>query len=168
LDPTGRYLSSDEDVDRDDNGDPRHYLRRSRQDSFIPYGEGSEASRSDRLAIASLVRRYYVAAAAEDGARACAMLSPDIVAGLSEEPASSSAPTRQNACAMSMSRVLKAQHQLLMEDDVPTMVVIDVRVDRDVATATLGFRRMPVGSVRLRGEKGVWKMDSMLDERMLS
>jgi hypothetical protein len=81
MDPTHRYLATDEDADQDDNGDPRYYLKPSMQDTFIPPWEGAEASRSDRLAIASLVKRYYTAAAAEDGAHACTMLSADIPPG---------------------------------------------------------------------------------------
>jgi ketosteroid isomerase-like protein len=168
LDPTHRYLASDEDDDQDDDGDPRYYLKPSMQDTFVPPWEGARASRSDRLAIAALVKRYYTAAAAEDGAQACAMLSADIVAGLSEEPQSSSSPTRQSACAVALSRVYKTQHRLLEEDDVSTMVIADVRINHDVATAIVGFRSMPVGSLRLRRQKGAWKIDAILDDRMLS
>jgi ketosteroid isomerase-like protein len=138
------------------------------QDTFIPPWDGAEAGRSERLAIVSLVKRYYAAAAASDGAHACMMLSADIVAGLSEDPQSSSSPTRQRACTAALSRVYKMQHRLLAEDDVSTMVIVDVRINRDVATAIVGFRTMPVGSVRLLRKKGTWKIDAILDDRMLS
>jgi hypothetical protein len=164
----GGFLASDADADQDDAGKQSFYLKPSRHDSFVTEGEGPKATAADRRAVTTLVKRYYAAGAAEDGARACPMLSSALRAGLSETWGSTGRTGGGTGCTMALSLFFRQQRQLLEAADVATMVVVDVRVRDDRATALLGFRAIPVGSIHIEREHGVWRMDDLLHKALPS
>lgn len=159
---SGSYLASDEDNDSDDVGNRSFDLTPTIHDSFIAAGEGKRADPAERLTVTALVKRYYTAAAAEDGGEACKLLYSTIASGLAEGQAQSTQRAGAS-CAAALSRLFKQQHPSLVADDVPTMSVIEVRVKGEFATATLGFRAVPVAGIRLEREAGIWRMDALLD-----
>ena len=158
----GGYLAGDADADEDDKGNKRYNLEVSGNDTFVPASDGKEAGRTDKQRIATLIKRYYLAAAAGDGARGCALLDPALTKELAagqERPGE----VASKACAAAVSQIFRQQHQLLASDDVATMSVIEVRVKGDVAAALVGFRTMPVGRIHLKRDRGHWKVDALFD-----
>ncbi len=149
------YLASDADADTDDNGEKSSYLKPSSNDTYVSKNDPIEADPQDRRAIATLIERYYTAAAAADGARACPLLYSALLAGLDEGGAA--------GCAAALSSLFKQQHELLRQENVATMVVFDVRVKDGVARALVGFKTTPIGKFDIRREAGGWKIDSLLD-----
>jgi hypothetical protein len=157
----GSYLKSDGDRDNDDRSSPIETVEKS--DTLIPWTYGKEAGRADKRAITAFVKRYYAAAAAGDGARACSLLYSTLAAGLGE---GQDQPLPSRTCAAVVSLLFEQQRQRLAADDVATMTVVDVRIEGDDGIATLGFRTMPVGQFRVKRERGAWKVDALLDTGM--
>lgn len=155
---THTYLASDADSDRDDS-DRSYALEPSEHDSFVGSSLGAGATPPDRRAIARLLVRYYAAAAAGDGAAGCALLSRSLAGSMAIE----ANPSHSESCATALSRVFAQQHSLLAEDEVSTMSVVEVRVKGGEATALVGFRRMPVGIIRLLHEDGTWRLNALFD-----
>jgi hypothetical protein len=155
------YLASDGDNDIDDDGNKNYYLNPSHLDSFVSSAEGRRADPTERLAITRLLKRYYAAAAADNGPEACTLLDRPIVSGLDEGQTDSSQGD-DTSCAVMVSQLFKQQHASLVADDVPTMSVIGVRIKGAIATATLGFMTVPVAKIRLEREMNVWRLDALL------
>jgi ketosteroid isomerase-like protein len=150
----GGYLESDKDEDPDDEGPPL----KTREDNLMPLAYGKEAGQTDKQAITALVKRYYTAAAAGDGAEGCSLLYSTLATVLGE----GQSPPSQT-CAAAISQVFKQQHKQLAADEVATMVVVDVRVKGNLAVATVGFRTQPVGRISLKREQLTWKINTLID-----
>ena len=158
--PPGSYLKSDEDNDGDDGnqvGSP------DRTD--ILFATGKEADQVDKRAVTALIKRYYAAAAAGDGAEACPLLYSTLARGLAEGQGQSG-QSGGNACAAALSSLFEQQRQQLEADQVATMVVPDVRLTGSIGTATVGFRAVPVGHFFVKRERGVWKIDALFQTGM--
>jgi len=152
----GGYLKSDDDNDNDDAVHPR---RIERTDALTPQDYGSKASAADAREVSTLVKRYYMLAAAGRGDTACPLLYPTLAAGLSEGGSGSG----HAGCAAALDLLFKEQHGLLAGDEVATMTVVDVHVKGQLALATVGFRSKPVGTILLRRQGRGWKLDALLD-----
>jgi hypothetical protein len=159
----GGYLAGDLDKDRDDRGDKSYSLKPSDgEDTFVSANDGKKADPTVTRDVTALVKRYYAAAAAENSALACALLDPALATGLAEGEEQPGYEGRKT-CLYAVAPVLKQQHRLLAEDNVATMTVIEVRTTGEVGTAIVGFRTMPVGTIRVKRDHGVWKMDALID-----
>jgi hypothetical protein len=122
---------------------------------------GQAATAADRRAIAALVERYYAAAAAGDGARACELTHPLAQETLPEEYGQPPGPPYlhgANTCPSLLTRVFEHFHSQLT---VP-IEVTDARVSGDRAYALVGFRTLPAGFVKARRAGGVWRVDGLL------
>ena len=111
------------------------------------------------------VKRYYLAAAAEDGATACSLLTSALansVAGGVDRSASSAV----GGCGPSMSLLLRQQHRSLTAREPATMVVIGVYLKGDLGLALLGFRRIPESTILVEREARVWKIDALFDSEL--
>jgi len=155
---TRGYLQGDGDNETDDG-------IRSNDDAPFLDAFGKEARPGDRRTIVELVKRYYTAAAAGDGARACDLLAPSVATGLSARQ-SSSGQAVANTCAAVVSRLFESQHQRLQTDDVGTMVVVDARVKGNLGVAVLGFKTKPLSEILVKREAGAWKLDGLFDSVM--
>ncbi len=156
--PLGSYLKNDGDEDGDEKG------RKEDDDTAFLESYGRNAGQPDRQAVTSLVKRYYAAAAAANGAVACSLLSSALVSGLLE-----GSKTRQgagNACATVVSPLLAQQRERFAKDEVSTMTVIGVRVKHDIGLAVLGFRAEPVSQIVVKREGSAWKVDALFDSFM--
>lgn len=122
------------------------------------------ASPADRRAIEELVKRYFAAAAAGDGASACPLLVPSLATATGEQVANPGAG--QSRCAASLSHLYAQQHSHLAALQVPTMTVTGVHVDGAVGYVTLGFRQALESEVLVQRESGVWKLDALLDSKL--
>jgi hypothetical protein len=148
------YLSSasgDRDQDRDHNDDDEATLN-----------WGHPASAADERQSASLIRRYFAAAANEDGALGCRLLVPFIAESVAEQDGHSPA-LRGRTCPTVLTKLFSHYHRLLAEKSA-SLKVVSVRVEGDKAMAVLDFRSIPV--VRLMSERRIgrrWKLLPLLD-----
>lgn len=157
--PPGSYLKWDGDKPDDSGG------RRGNDDPPFLKAYGTPATSADRRAVSALVKRYYLAAAAEDGATACSLLTSALansVAGGVDRSASSAV----GGCGPSMSLLLRQQHRSLTAREPATMVVIGVYLKGDLGLALLGFRRIPESTILVEREARVWKIDALFDSEL--
>lgn len=141
--------------DRDNDGD-----HNNDDENVLAYGHAAGAI--DRRSSVALVTRYFAAAAAEDGATGCRLLTP-IIAGTVAETDGHSPGLRGKTCAVVLSKLFKLHHRLLAEKNA-TLKIIKVRVLGDKALAVLEFPTIP--EVRLIAERrvaGTWKLLYLLD-----
>lgn len=164
--PTGRYLKGDDDSDAANPSE-------SDSDDYRIRSFGHATSAANRRAIAALVKRYYTAAAAGDGARACSLIYSGLAksSNLGEmveavyPPAPSVPPLRGESCARIMS-LLFTEHRQALAADVATVEVTRVGVDGNRGLALLGFRTTPERQIAVLREHHTWKIDSLLDEEL--
>jgi hypothetical protein len=99
---------------------------------------GSAASAADERAVASVLKRYYVAAAAGDGATGCSLsyLSSSVVEDFGRPPGPPA--LRGTTCAVVMSKIFKQRHAELAAE-AATVHVAAVRVKGDVGVALLSY-----------------------------
>jgi hypothetical protein len=151
---SGRPLG---DEDRD-NGDKPSYLD---GDDASVSNFGHAAGASEARAIAALLRRYYAAAAEGSGAKACPLLYYIVAESLPEEYGRPPGPlylSGADSCQAVLSRVFARFHAQLAQ--APTVKA--VRVEGDQAQALLAWSKLPAGSIELRREGSVWKLNMPL------
>jgi hypothetical protein len=149
-------LPTDSDEDNDNPGGSRYDADDSPVLRF-----GQAANHAEERAIASLVRRYYAAGAAGDGASACSLLYPLLAESVAEEYAQSLG-LRGKTCAQVLSKLFKRRHRELA-GDVAALALTVVRVGGDRGLALVRFGATRERRVLLRRERGAWKMDVLLD-----
>jgi hypothetical protein len=128
------------------------------------YAYGRPANAADKRAVRALVKRYYTAAAASDGTKACSLIYSIFAEEIPEvygEPPGPSA-LRGSTCAAVMSKLFKQNHHQLVVD-LAELKVTDVRVKRHHALALLSFKAMPPRDIRVHRERRAWKIDELLD-----
>jgi hypothetical protein len=131
--------------------------------NILAYGHAANAA--DMRTIATLVRRYYAAAAADNGTTACSLLFTLLAEVIPEDYGQAPGPPslRGKTCAVVMTKLFKQQHQLL-STNVAMLKVTGARIGekRGFALLLLGKtheqRYIPV-----HREFGVWKVNSLLD-----
>jgi hypothetical protein len=156
------YLSNDGDVLGDD--------REGRSDDYLVRGYGRAAGETETKALEGLLMRYYMAAAAENGATACELLDPRLRKGLNlvkampheDVPPSGSTIFGGKDCAQVASLLFKLNHRQILEKS-ETFVVRDVRIDGPGGLVLLGFRAMPERMMPVEREQGAWKTGALLD-----
>jgi ketosteroid isomerase-like protein len=150
------FLKSDNDRDPDDRGKSISNDDEAELVSAQRYG----STVAERAAIGQVVKTYYRAASAGDGAAGCVLLAQPLASSL--PPSQASHGSRQT-CPQSLSRLFAAQRSHLVAEDAPTMVLTGVHVHGDVAFVTLGFRAMPEGELLLQREGRDWKLNALFD-----
>jgi hypothetical protein len=158
LAPKAAYLREDGDKDGDEEGE----RNRGQDDDSAQFARYARANTVDAKTIAKLVRRYYAAAFAGDGAKACSMLSTTIAHGVPLEQAQATQRSG-DTCATAIEPLLRQQHGHLAAEDVRRIVVVGVHVKGDTALAVLGFRALPEAQIGLEREGGRWKIDALFD-----
>jgi hypothetical protein len=161
---SGGYVRGDDDADGSGSED---------YDDAGVRGYGRAASAADRQVVTALLKGYYAAAAAGDGATACSLMLPRLVKGsnlgeAAEEaypPAPSTPPLRGKSCAQIMSLLFTEDHQQLAADSA-TLVVSSLRVKGNHGLALLGFRTTPERQIPVERGGGVWKVDAPLDSEV--
>ncbi len=158
ADSSTGYLKNDGDKDSDDAERDRASPEGDASILFAPFGH--RASAADARAVTNLVKSYYAASAAEDGAKACSLLTAGLALGVGadQRPSGLNAPER---CAASMAALLAQQHRQLIADDVATMVVTSVHAKGNLGVAALGFRTMPESELLVEREDHAWKIDAL-------
>lgn len=113
------------------------------------------------LNIISIVKRYYAAAAAGEGTSACFMLYAPLAQKLEEEkrPGSGLAYLHgSKVCGQVAARLFKHHHNSF----VGPAEVTGVRVLGNEGRALLGSKVRPAGFIRVRDERGEWKVDQLI------
>jgi hypothetical protein len=159
----GGYSRHDGDKDNDDEPHGNSDIGNDATALLATYSDDLDATEKQR--VIALVKRYYAAAAAGDGAKACSLLQSSLAVGLAEAHGQS---TREGAktCASALSALFEQQHKQLAADEVTTMGVTDVRRKGSLGLVILGFKRMPEGEILIEREGGDWKINSLLDSEM--
>lgn len=145
------------DEDRDSSR-PSAYLD---GDDGVVSDFGHAASAQDARAITTLVGRYYNAASAADGARACALMFYILAESVAERYAQPPGPrylAGLRTCPAVLTRVFARFHTQLATPPSVTAV----RVEGDQAYALLGWRALPAGYIEARREGRAWKIDEPL------
>jgi hypothetical protein len=155
---SGGYLKEDGDNDGDEGSPGRKYVQ---DDKRVLATYGGRARPATARAIAALVRRYYAASLAADGASACALLDASLAKALA---AQSGAPRSPAACAAALSPLLAQEHQHVLSEDPATMTVIGVYANGVIGLALVGFRNAPESDLLLAREAHAWKIDSLFDD----
>lgn len=121
---------------------------------------GTEAGVVEKQAVTAIVKRYYAAVAAGNGAGACALLS----SGLSKSIVQSlgrSATLRGKGCAGILALLFKhasAQSGASLAD----IEVTGVRIKGDRGFALLRSKTMPSGEITVDRENGAWKVGALI------
>lgn len=123
---------------------------------------GRAASAADRRTIAALVKRYYAAAAASDGAKACPLIYSTLEQAIPEDYGQPPGPvySRGKTCAVVMSEYFAHFHRQLAG----AFAVTGVRVEGRQARVLLGSKTVPASFVTLRRERGTWKINELLGQ----
>lgn len=152
-----RKADSDRDNDVGTPGDDTN------NDSVLNYAHA--ASTADKQAIASLIKRYYAAAVAENGAKACALLYSTFAEGVPEVYGQSPPGPpymRGTTCPTVMTLYFKHFHRQLVAQ-APVLQVSRVRLQEHHGFAVLTFGKMPERRIPVAREGRVWRVEALLD-----
>lgn len=125
---------------------------------------GHPASATDTRLVRALVKRYFTAAAHEDGALACRLIYSVFAEAVPEDYGGAGGPPglRGDTCAVVLTKLFRQLHGHLRDDS--TVTVAAVRVERNRASVLLGFDGMkPTRYTMAHRERGAWKTDLLLD-----
>lgn len=156
----GFRLDSDED---NDNPQPR--TSRFDGDDYAVTRFGHPAGVADRQAIVRLLKRYYAAAAAQDGSAACALLYPVLAEAVPEDYGQAVSVHGRKTCATVLARVL-APHRRELAADAASLTVLKVRLDGARGWAMLRLAMPSERRLQLHREGGAWRVDELLDTKL--
>lgn len=134
---------------------------------------GRPATASEQRAVTALIKRYYAAALAEDGARGCAMLYSTLAEAAVEDDAQPPGPPYMygaKSCAEVLARLFKHYHPQLAAE-VPKLQVTHIRMQEHKGFALLRFGKLPerqiaVGREPLGHGRYTWKMNTIYDDEL--
>jgi hypothetical protein len=157
------HSSKDEaDSDFDDDAETKDKGYFDADDNSVrTYGHA--AVRIDTQEIVAVVKLYYAAAAAGDGARACLMILPSFGKTILEDYGRAPGPAYlrgAKTCAAVMTLLFRHVHRQVAA----TFEVTGVRVEGISALAILGSRVLPVRYLSLERQGGAWRIVGLLDE----
>lgn len=124
---------------------------------------GHEASGADKRAISKLVKNYYAAAAADDGAKACRLIYSTLEEGIPEDYGKPPGPPewKGKTCAVVMSKVFKhvpGQPAAVLA----ATRVTGIRLIGNHGFAQLSSSAVPTGEISVQREGKAWKIETLL------
>jgi hypothetical protein len=148
-----------------DNDDSRHL--RVDDDKLSVRSYGHEATQGDKSVITRLVKRYFTAAAAENGAKACAIIDSSVAKAAPLDYGQNGPPYLRGGktCAAVFSLLFKHDHRQLAVR-ASRLKVTGVRVEGNEGFVLLAFGRMPERQIAVEREGRVWKIEALLDGKM--
>jgi hypothetical protein len=149
----------DDDYDiREDTQRPENDKYRDKDDNVVAFGPA--ASAVDRRSLAVFAKRYYAAAVAADGAKACAMIYPTLANAVVEDYGRPPGPPylRGKTCSAVMKRLFTHSRASLTTD----FTVTDVRVRGNRGYVLLGSRKIPATVLYARRQHGTWKATALI------
>lgn len=153
-------------ADRDMDNDIGAPSDDTNNNSTLHFGHAANAS--DRRAIASLIRRYYATALAQDGAEACSLLYSTVAEGAPEDYGlSPPGPPymRGTTCPAVMNGLFKHFHAQLAAD-VSKLQVASVRLVERHGIAVLAFGSMPERRISVKREGRTWRVETLYDSEL--
>ncbi len=172
----GRYVVRGTDGDNDDSTSPPDRDNDSDSNSAGRYDSddghvadfGHAAPPADRQAIVALVKRYYAAAVAGDGARACSLFFSPLARTYPKDLAEGSTRPYLHGltrCPEVASRLFEQYHAQLSLDSA-TLRVTDVRLSGKLGLVVLGFTKLPSRLIEVMREGRRWTMYALLDSEL--
>ena len=147
------------DSDNDSDNDLKDNAKKGYYDgddgSVVTYGH--PASTSEAQPLVAFVKRYYAAAARDDGRTTCTMIRPIFAKALPEDYGSRNGPLflrGAKTCSAVMARLFKQDHRLMASP----LVVTSVRVGGGKALVLLGSKTAPASVVELEKLKGALRL----------
>jgi hypothetical protein len=134
-------------------------------DDLQIFDYGHAASRTEARLITTIVQRYYKAAAAENGAKACSSLVVPVAEAVPEElgQAPGQAYRRGQSCAVVISAFFKGEHKHIAAER-RSLEITRVRVEGKTGLAILRLDgTSEPRKIALRREGGHWKIRELLD-----
>jgi hypothetical protein len=159
TEPALNYTKADSDKDND-IGAPDDDTQNT---SALDFGHA--ASAPERQTITALVKRYYAAALAENGAKACSMIYSTLAAAVPEDYGGPPGPLYMRGaktCAAAVTLLFKHFHTLLTLQ-VPRLKVARVRLIEHHGLALLNFGKLPEREIYVAREGHIWRMSALLD-----
>lgn len=151
--------NSDNDSDFDNDYKDRNLGYYDSDDgSALDYGHAASAAQQRTLR--ALVERYYAAATAADGTRACPMIVSPLAGSIVEDYGQGAGPAYlrgAKTCAAVMSRFFKHIHSRLAAG----FEVTGVRVAGNEGLVFLGSKGVPASEVLVEHQGGAWRVGSM-------
>lgn len=129
---------------------------------------GHAASAPEERTIAALVRRYYAAALAEDGTKACSMLYSTFAESVPEDYGQVPGPPYMRGaktCPAALKLLFKHYHALLTVE-VPTLAVTRVRLVEHHGYALLRFGPLPERQIGVAREGHTWRIAALFDSEL--
>lgn len=150
------------DGDNDTDNDPKDNASKGYHDSDDGAMEtyGHHAGLADAQTLAALAKRYFVLAAAADGAKACSLIAVPLARAVPEQygaPVGSSG-RMGGTCAAILSKLFGRLHNQLAH----AIDVTGVRVSGAQAHVALGSATWPSSYFLMTRERGAWKVDGLL------
>jgi hypothetical protein len=158
----GSYSLRDGDRDSDDEHPP---LRFGNDDAPLLVDYGGRADPANTHTIEALVRSYYAASLAGNGAKACELLARSLAQAVPDEYGKG-AQAGGEGCRGPMSTLLAQQHARLLSQEIPTMLITGVHVKGKVGLAVLRFKTTPESQIILAREGGIWKINALFGAYM--
>jgi hypothetical protein len=179
--PEGTKLDIDGDTDSAHPDEDEHPKRRDRDNDSDSTGKdrydsddrsvldfGHAANAADSRQITALIRRYYAAAAAEDGTKACSMIYSTYAEAIPEDYGTSPpgpAYARGTTCPAVLTLVFKHFHNEIMAR-LPKLEVSRIRIREHQGVAVLSFPGMSEREIRLSREGRTWKAIALTDSEL--
>jgi len=160
-----------EKVDRDRDNDVHAAKDDTSNNGVLAFGR--PAALAEQGAITALIKRYYAAALAENGARGCSMLYSTIAEAAVEDDAQPPGPPYMRgakSCAEVLTLLFKHYHVQLAAET-PKLQVTHIRLQEHRGFALLHFgalaeREIAVGREPLGHGRYTWKMNTIYDEEL--
>lgn len=115
-----------------------------------------------------MVKRYYIAAVANNGAKACSLVYWLFAEAIPEDYGQSPGPPALSGktCPVVLSKLFRLHHEQLVAD-AAGLEVTGARVERRRGVVLLRFRgsREP-RYIQMHRERHAWKIDALLDEAL--
>jgi hypothetical protein len=156
-------VKTEVDADKDNDGGGLSGDEKNNTRTLDEFGRLANAS--DTRAIAALIKRYYTAALAEDGAKGCSMLYSTIEESVPEDYGTSppSQPYLRGAtCRAVLTLLFKHYHpQIALE--YPKLEVVAVHLRERQGVAVLRFGKLPERELPVGREGHTWKLKALID-----
>jgi hypothetical protein len=126
---------------------------------------GHAASTTEIQAITALVKRYYAAALADDGASACSMIYSTLAEAIPEDYGQPPGPRYMRGaktCQAAMTLFFNYYHAQLAAE-VPKLQVTRVRLIEHHGYALLRFGALPERKIAVGQEGHTWRLQGLLD-----
>lgn len=150
----------DSDGDNDNPGNSYY----DRDDAEV-LSYGAPARPSDMRQVATLVKRYYMAGVAGDGAAGCTLMYSIFAESIVDDAGQGAGPSAPGGrtCAEVISRLFKRERRR-MAAALAKLRVVWVRVVGNRGFALLGSGARPERYLQIHRESGGWRVEALVDE----